>query len=174
MQILQIALSLLDAATEVCGFSKNHQESETWWWKEQVDFAFYFTFVDLEKAFDSVPRKVLWWALRSLGCQELALPVIQGMYCNADDLVLITDTQEEYISQLKAWTTGMESKGVCVSMKNTNFLVSRVGHDVLKKFGKYPCTICSSGGNNNSIQYSQCMLWVHEKRNGITKWLWCD
>ena len=24
----------------------------------------YFTFVDLGKAFDRVPRKVLWWALR--------------------------------------------------------------------------------------------------------------
>ena len=27
----------------------------------------YFAFVDLEKAFNHVPRKVLWWALRSLG-----------------------------------------------------------------------------------------------------------
>ena len=26
----------------------------------------YFAFIDLEKAFDRVPRKVLWWALRSL------------------------------------------------------------------------------------------------------------
>ena len=30
----------------------------------------YFAFVDLEKAFDHVPRKVLWWALRSLGVDE--------------------------------------------------------------------------------------------------------
>ena len=38
----------------------------------------YFAFVDLDKAFDPVPRKVLWWALRSLGVEEWA--VIQGMY----------------------------------------------------------------------------------------------
>ena len=40
----------------------------------------YFAFVDLEKAFDRVPRKALWWALRSLGVEEWAVRVIQGMY----------------------------------------------------------------------------------------------
>ena len=27
----------------------------------------YFAFVDLGKAFDKVPRKMLWWALRKVG-----------------------------------------------------------------------------------------------------------
>ena len=30
----------------------------------------YMAFVDLEKIFDQVPRKVLWWALRKLGVEE--------------------------------------------------------------------------------------------------------
>ena len=30
----------------------------------------YFAFVDLEKAFDRVPRKVIWWALRTAGVDE--------------------------------------------------------------------------------------------------------
>ena len=30
----------------------------------------YFAFVDLQKAFDRVPHKVLWWAMRSLGIDE--------------------------------------------------------------------------------------------------------
>ena len=30
----------------------------------------FMTFVDLEKAFDPVPWKVIWWALRKLGVEE--------------------------------------------------------------------------------------------------------
>ena len=30
----------------------------------------YMAFVDLEKAFDLVPWKVIWWALRKLGVEE--------------------------------------------------------------------------------------------------------
>ena len=30
----------------------------------------YMAFIDLEKAFDRVPRKVIWWALRKLGVEE--------------------------------------------------------------------------------------------------------
>ena len=39
----------------------------------------YFAFMDLEKAFDRVLRKVLWWASRSLGAEEWAVRVIQGI-----------------------------------------------------------------------------------------------
>ena len=49
----------------------------------------YFAFVDLEKAFDRVPRRVLWWALRSVGVEEWAVRVIQGMYSDARSRVRI-------------------------------------------------------------------------------------
>ena len=49
----------------------------------------YFAFVDLEKAFDRVPREVLWWALRSVGVEEWAVRVIQGMYSNARSRVRV-------------------------------------------------------------------------------------
>ena len=90
---------------------------------------------------------------------------------HADDLVLIADTQENCIYKLKAWKTGMESKGLHINMKETKFLVSGVDNDVLKKSGKYPCAACSSGVSNNSIQCSQCMQWVHKNWSGIIKWL---
>ena len=90
---------------------------------------------------------------------------------HTDDLVLIADTQENCIYKLKAWKTGMDSKGLHINMMETKFLVSGVDHDVLKKSGKYPCAACSSGVDNNSIQCSQCIQWVHKKCSGITKWL---
>ena len=43
----------------------------------------YLAFLDLEKAFDCVPRKVIWWAMRKLGVEEWANRVIQDMYKDA-------------------------------------------------------------------------------------------
>ena len=46
-------------------------------------------FVDLEKAFDRVPQKVIWWALRKLGVEEWILRLVQGMYANAQSQVRV-------------------------------------------------------------------------------------
>ena len=40
----------------------------------------FFAFVDLEKAFDHVPRKVLWWAMRKVGVEEWIVRLVQAMY----------------------------------------------------------------------------------------------
>ena len=37
-------------------------------------------FVDLEKAFDRVPRDVIWWAMRKLGIDECLVRLVQSMY----------------------------------------------------------------------------------------------
>ena len=42
----------------------------------------YFAFVDLDKAFDRVPRKVIWWAMRKLGVEEWIVRFVQAMYNN--------------------------------------------------------------------------------------------
>lgn len=55
----------------------------------------YFAFIDLEKAFDRVPRTVLWWALRSLGVEEWAIRVIQSMYANARSRVRVNGQYSE-------------------------------------------------------------------------------
>ena len=57
----------------------------------------YMAFVDLEKAFDRVPRKVIWWALRKLGVDEWIVRLVQGMYSNAKSRVRVGEGySEEY------------------------------------------------------------------------------
>ena len=40
----------------------------------------YMAFVDLEKAFDRVPRDVIWWAMRKLGIDEWLVRLVQSMF----------------------------------------------------------------------------------------------
>ena len=57
----------------------------------------YMAFVDLEKAFDRVPRKVIWWALRKLGVEvlEWIVRLVQGMYANARGRVCVGERYSE-------------------------------------------------------------------------------
>ena len=55
----------------------------------------YCAFIDLEKAFDHVPRKGLWRALRSLGVEEWTVCVIEGMYSNACSRVRVNGQYSE-------------------------------------------------------------------------------
>ena len=52
-------------------------------------------FIDLEKAFDRVPREVIWWALRNLGVEERNVRLVQGMYANARSRVSVGEGYSE-------------------------------------------------------------------------------
>jgi hypothetical protein len=52
-------------------------------------------FVDLEKAIDRVPRKVIWWAMRKLHGEEWAIRLVQGMYTNVRSRVRVGDGLSE-------------------------------------------------------------------------------
>ena len=49
----------------------------------------YFCLVELQTAFDRVPRAVFWWAFRELGAKEWAVCTKQGMYFNARSWVCV-------------------------------------------------------------------------------------
>ena len=40
----------------------------------------YLAFVDLEKAFDRVPRKVIWWAMRVVKIPDWIITLVKAMY----------------------------------------------------------------------------------------------
>ena len=48
-------------------------------------------FVDLENAFDRIPRKIVWWALRRLGVEEWLVTVIRSMYDGVTTAVRMKD-----------------------------------------------------------------------------------
>ena len=60
-----------------------------------VNKRLYLAFVDLEKAFDRVPRKVIWWALRKLGVEEWIVRLVQGMYTNVRSRVHVGEGYSE-------------------------------------------------------------------------------
>ena len=49
----------------------------------------YFAFVDLEKAFDCVPRKVLWWAMKNVGVEEWVIRAVKAVYENAKSCICV-------------------------------------------------------------------------------------
>ena len=47
----------------------------------------FFGFVDLEKAFDRVPREVISWAMRKLGVEEWLVSAVMSMFMGAKTVV---------------------------------------------------------------------------------------
>jgi len=47
----------------------------------------YFGFVDLQKAFDRMPREVISWAMRKLGVEEWLVSAVMSMYTGAKTVV---------------------------------------------------------------------------------------
>jgi len=47
----------------------------------------YFGFVDLEKAFDTVPREMISWAMRKLGVEEWLVSAVMSMYAGVKTVV---------------------------------------------------------------------------------------
>ena len=58
----------------------------------------WMAFVDLEKAFDRVPREVVWWALRYLGVDEWIVSVIKPMYEDASTMVRMNERESKAFS----------------------------------------------------------------------------
>ena len=58
----------------------------------------WMAFIDLEKAFDRVPRMVIWWALQRLGVEEWLVGVVKSMYENSMTRMKIEGRESEEFS----------------------------------------------------------------------------
>ena len=55
----------------------------------------YMAFVDLEKAFDRVPRDVIWWAMHKLRIDEWLVRLVQSMYTDVRSRVRVGNGYSE-------------------------------------------------------------------------------
>ena len=85
-----------------CGFMSSHGTTDAIFIVLQLQekhFAankpLYMAFVDLEKAFDRVPRDVIWWAMRKLGIDEWLVGLVQFMYKDVRSRVRVGDGYSE-------------------------------------------------------------------------------
>ena len=62
---------------------------------EMVGRDLYMVFADLEKAFDRVPREVIWSSLRRKGALEREIKAIMEMYTNIETSVKVEYTRSE-------------------------------------------------------------------------------
>ncbi|GJX85613.1 retrovirus-related pol polyprotein LINE-1 [Tanacetum coccineum] len=118
--------------------------------KRQTDL--HMAFLDLEKAYDSVPHELLWRTLRDKGTPRRYLRVIKDMYeggstispylftlildelswgiqesilwCMifADDIVLIAESAEGLNNRIEKWGEALEDNGLRVSREKMEYL----------------------------------------------------
>ena len=74
----------------------------------------------------------------------------------ADDLMVSAQSMDELLVNLRTWRSEMEKKGFRVNMGKTTLMVSGSSLDVLRKSGKYLCSVCQAGVGRNAIQYGGC------------------
>nr|GEX92095.1 hypothetical protein [Tanacetum cinerariifolium] len=100
----------------------------------------HLAFLDLEKAYDSVPQELIWKTLSDKGTPTRYINVVQDMgkdlyeltkgiqgsipWCLifADDIVLVSETPQGLNGRLEQWRKALEDKGIRVSREKTKYL----------------------------------------------------
>ncbi|GJU25141.1 retrovirus-related pol polyprotein LINE-1 [Tanacetum coccineum] len=101
----------------------------------------HLAFIDLEKAYDSVPRDLIWKTLIDKGASRRYIKVIRDMYSGAktrlsrgiqedipwcmifaDDIMLVSESVEGLNDRLENWREALEANGLRVSREKTEYL----------------------------------------------------
>nr|GEU36049.1 hypothetical protein [Tanacetum cinerariifolium] len=121
----------------------------------------HMAFLNLEKAYDSVPRELVWKTLIDEGTPRRYSRVIKDMgiqedipWCMifVDDIVLIAESVKGLNNRLESWRKALEDNGLRVSRENMKYL--RYDFD---RFGEH-----RSGRIDDDV--------AHRIRAGWTKW----
>ncbi|KAK3530888.1 hypothetical protein QTP70_004404 [Hemibagrus guttatus] len=93
-------------------------------------------FVDLEKAYDRVPREELWYCMRKSGVAEKYVRVVQDMYERSRTVV--SESREQVEENLERWRFALERRGMKVSGSKTEYMCvnEREGSGTVRLQGK--------------------------------------
>ena len=86
----------------------------------------------------------------------------------ADDLVLMTESEELLLEKLRKWKKGMEAKGLRVNAGKTKVMQCRVSRFQSEYSREHPCGVCRKGVDDNAILCVECLRWVHKRCSGIS------
>ena len=105
--------------------------------------------------------------LEALSCEFLAGVPWEDLY--ADDFVIIADSLEECVRRLLIWKEAMEKKRLRVNAGKTKVMICGTGLDLLQSSGEYPCAVCRTGVDNNSIYCNGWKFLVNKKCSGLQR-----
>ena len=82
-----------------------------------------------------------------------------------DDLMISAGfmSMEELLVKLKTWESKIKKMGMQVNVGKTKIMVTALDMDLLKKFGKDPCSVCQKEVGSNAISCGGCLCWIHKK-----------
>src|SRR6266446_4178714 len=119
----------------------------------------WIAFIDLEKAFDRVPRDVLWWALRCVGMEEKGLRVNMGK-----TKVMKCQVRAGQAENSGKWPCGVCRKGVgrnsilCRSCNKWNHKKCSGVTGRLKDVSVFKCSKCIEGVQDVADELGCVML----------------
>jgi len=73
-------------------------------------------------------------------CREFRV-ALSWELLNADDLVVIGESEEDLIKRLNEWKNNVENRGMRVNMNKTKIMISGERQKPMQKAARWPCSV---------------------------------
>ena len=81
---------------------------------------------------------------------------------DADDLVLMAQSEDELWQKLLAWKSTLEGKGLKINVSKTKLMFRGTCNKAAVGHVNYLGGVCSKGVGSNLILCTECGKWIHK------------